>query len=135
MVANSLVSDRYIQLDPPYTGPARRAPNHDRSRSRTPSPAELDDIYRALDNLATALGPNGANKNGALSELRQRRAANLDGNGAALGTSITNLSQAAKTLANGRGDLFGTVKNLQVFTEALKQSDTQIGRSRRSSRR
>jgi phospholipid/cholesterol/gamma-HCH transport system substrate-binding protein len=53
-------------------------------------------------------------------------AANLDGNGKALATSIKNLSQAAQTLANGRSDLFGTVTNLRKFTDALNASDTQV---------
>ena len=51
-------------------------------------------------------------------------AANLQGNGAALGTSITKLCGGSKTLADGRGDLFGTVKNLQAFTKALSDSDS-----------
>ena len=44
----------------------------DRRRSRTGGPAELDDIYSALNRLSVALGPGankGANKNGALSTL------------------------------------------------------------------
>ena len=44
----------------------------------------------------------------------------------ALGDSITNLSKAVQTLANGREDLFGTVKNLQVFSDALVANDSQV---------
>jgi phospholipid/cholesterol/gamma-HCH transport system substrate-binding protein len=94
--------------------------------SRTASPAELDDIYSALNRLSVALGPKGANKKGALSALVNVSAANLQGNGAYLGNSITKLSQAAHTLAAGRGDLFGTVRNLQAFTKALSDSDSQV---------
>jgi virulence factor Mce-like protein len=132
-VANSLVSDRYIQLTPLYD------PAHDHGYLKsgavidvqhTGGPAELDDIYAALDKLALALGPSGANKGGkqggALSTLLTVAAANLKGNGEALGTSITKLSQAAQTLANKREDLFGTVRNLQKFTDALHASDGQI---------
>ena len=36
---------------------------------------------------------------------------------------LTDLSQALGTLSDGRGDLFGTVRNLQVFTTALADSD------------
>ena len=74
-----------------------------------------------------ALGPNGANRggksSGALSTLLTVGAANLKGNGAALGNSITQLSKAAQTLADGRGDLFGTVKNLLRSRQALQSSD------------
>jgi len=127
IVANSLVSDRYIQLAPAYdgTGPTL-ADGATIPDSRTAAPAELDDIYAALSKLSVSLGPNGANKHGALSTFLKVAAANLKGNGAALGTSITKLSAAARTLANGREDLFGTVKNLQAFTQALASSDHDI---------
>lgn len=127
VVANSLVSDRYIQLAPTYSG--HGAVLQDEAHiplSRTASPAELDDIYAALNKLSTALGPNGANKDGSLNALLKVAAANLKGNGAALGNSVQNLAKAATTLANGREDLFGTVKNLQAFTDALNQSDAQV---------
>jgi phospholipid/cholesterol/gamma-HCH transport system substrate-binding protein len=133
-VANSLVSDRYIQLTPLYD------PTRDSGKfladdavivnERTSGPAELDDIYASLDKLAVALGPQGANEggqeSGALSELLRVAAANLKGNGQAFGESISKLSQAARTLANSREDLFGTVRNLQQFTTALHASDGQI---------
>ncbi|MCZ4500312.1 MAG: Phospholipid/cholesterol/gamma-HCH transport system substrate-binding protein [Marmoricola sp.] len=127
VVANSLVSDRYLQLAPAYSGsgPTLRD-GATIPLKRTASPAELDQIYGALSKLSVALGPNGANKNGALSNFVKIADANLKGNGAALGTSITKLSEAAQTLSGSSGNLFATVKNLQVFTDALSQSDTQI---------
>jgi phospholipid/cholesterol/gamma-HCH transport system substrate-binding protein len=127
LVANSLVSDRYVQLAPVYsgTGPVL-ASGANIPLSRTASPAELDDIYGALNKLSVALGPNGANKKGSLSTLVNVAAANLNGNGSALNQSIRNLSKAALTLSNGREDLFGTVKNLQSFSQALSQSDKQV---------
>jgi phospholipid/cholesterol/gamma-HCH transport system substrate-binding protein len=127
IVANSLVSDRFIQLAPEYPGRGAVLPDGaDLSVKRTAYPAELDDIYSALSKLAVALGPKGANKTGALNDLVNVSAANLRGNGTNLGNSITKLSAAARTLANGRGDLFATVRNLQTFTKALADSDTQV---------
>jgi phospholipid/cholesterol/gamma-HCH transport system substrate-binding protein len=128
VVANSLVSDRYVQLQNP-SGALDLTTLRGGATipiSRTYSPAELDDIYAALNKLSVALGPKGANSNGALSEFINISAANLKGNGAALGQSIANLSAAAKTLSDGSGNLFGTVKNLQAFTATLAQSDGQI---------
>jgi phospholipid/cholesterol/gamma-HCH transport system substrate-binding protein len=127
MVANSLVSDRYIQLtwSDHDTNP-RLASGATIPQARTASPAELDDIYSALAKLTTSLGPNGANKTGALSQLINVSSANLQGNGKALGNSITALSQAVQTLANGRGDLFQTVQHLRTFNQALVNSDKQV---------
>lgn len=129
-VANSLVSDRYIQLAPVYKGGPMLASGGLIPVAHTGAPAELDDIYSALRKLSVALGPQGANKGGkskgALSALVDVASANLKGNGAALGNSIAKLSQAAQTLSNGRSNLFGTVRNLRRFTATLKASDTQV---------
>ena len=126
LVANSLVSDRFVQLAPAYTEGAVLASGSSIPLARTASPAELDDIYSALNQLSVALGPKGANRNGALSTIINVGAANLDGNGKAFGEAIKNLSAAAKTLSNGSSDLFGTVTNLRKFSDALNASDTQV---------
>ena len=39
---------------------------------------------------------------------------------------LHNLSTASATLANSRGDLFATVRNLQVFIAALDRSDGAV---------
>jgi ABC-type transporter Mla subunit MlaD len=94
---------------------------------RTAIPVELDQVYGALDDLSAALGPTGANKNGALSDLVDVGAANLDGNGEALNRTLTGFSQAVETLADNRDDLFGSLDNLQTFTTALASIDAQVG--------
>lgn len=137
-VANSLVSDRYIQLIPyrAKRDQGKWLPDGALIKNpRTSAPAELDDIYAALDKLSVALGPTGANKpsapgkqDGALSTLLQVASANLKGNGTAIGNSIEKLSQAAHTLATKRGDLFATVQHLQTFSQALSDSDGEIRR-------
>jgi phospholipid/cholesterol/gamma-HCH transport system substrate-binding protein len=93
---------------------------------RTAAPMEIDDIYRALDEFNRALGPQGANADGALSDVVATGRANLEGNGAKLGEALDGLSQALTTLADGRKDLFGSVANLQQFTTALARSDQQV---------
>jgi ABC-type transporter Mla subunit MlaD len=97
------------------------------SLDRTAIPVELDAVYGALDELSDALGPNGANKNGALSDLVDVGAANLEGNGKALNQTLTGFSQAVKTLAENRDDLFGSLDNVQTFTSALATIDAQVG--------
>ncbi|WP_324274439.1 MCE family protein [Blastococcus brunescens] len=94
---------------------------------RTATPVELDQVYSALDELSAALGPDGANANGALSDLVDVGAANLDGNGEALNRTLTGFSQAVETLATNRDDLFSSLDNLQTFTTALATVDAQVG--------
>src|SRR4029079_16745263 len=95
---------------------------------RTAVPVELDRISSSLDDLLVALGPNGANKNGAFSDLLKTGAANLDGQGQNLHDTNRDLSLALQTLSGGRNVLFGTVKNLQAFTSMLATNDTQVRR-------
>jgi phospholipid/cholesterol/gamma-HCH transport system substrate-binding protein len=126
IVPPSVVSDRYIQLTPAYTGGARMADGAELPVSRTAVPLEIDDIYRSLDEFNKALGPDGANANGALSNLLATGRANLDGNGQNLHDTLDGLSKAMTTLSNGRQDLFGSIANLQKFTTALAESDQQV---------
>ena len=76
-----------MQLTPAYTGGPALADGADLPVSRTAVPLELDDVYRALDEFNRALGPAGANRTGALTDLVATGAANLNGNGADLGAT------------------------------------------------
>ncbi|MFC7449169.1 MCE family protein [Rhodococcus daqingensis] len=125
-ITPSVVSDRYIQLAPAYSGGEVMASGSTIPRERTATPVEVDQLYSSIDELARALGPEGANQDGALSEFVDTTARNLDGNGEALGATITELSKAAETLNLSRGDLFETIRNLQTFVSALAANDEQV---------
>jgi phospholipid/cholesterol/gamma-HCH transport system substrate-binding protein len=125
-VTPSLVADRYVQLSPVYTGGDTMASGTTIGRDRTATPVEVDELYKSINDLSTALGPDGANKDGALTDLVNTGAANLDGNGEALGNSITQLSAAGRTLSDSRSDVFDTIKNLQTFVSALAVNDQQV---------
>lgn len=126
IVAPALVSDRYVQLTPAYTGGAVLAQGAVIPRERTATPLEVDDLYASLTRVAEALGPNGANRDGALSDLLSVLAANLEGNGQALNDTVVQLGQLSKTLSGNSEDLFATVENLQRFTTTLAGSDQAV---------
>ena len=126
VISPSVVSDRYVQLTPAYTGGPQMKDDATIPIGRTQTPVELDQLYSTLNQLATALGPNGANKNGALSNLLNVGAANLDGNGAALGTMIQQLGAATRTLSGSQDNLFQTIDSLQQFTTMLKNNNDQV---------
>jgi phospholipid/cholesterol/gamma-HCH transport system substrate-binding protein len=128
VVAPSLVSDRYVQLFPVYKGGPKLADGAHIGIDRTAVPVELDRISQSLDDLLVALGPQGANKDGSFSRLLDTGAQNLDGQGQNLHDTNRDLSRALETLSGGRGDLFGTVKNLQTLTSMLATNDQQVRR-------
>jgi phospholipid/cholesterol/gamma-HCH transport system substrate-binding protein len=128
VVSPSLVSDRYVQLLPAYTSGPVMTSGSTIARDHTAVPVELDRISQSLDDLMVALGPDGANKNGALSRLLDTGAKNLNGQGSAIHDTTHDLSLALQTLAGGKDDLFSTVKNLQSFTSTLATNDSQVRR-------
>jgi phospholipid/cholesterol/gamma-HCH transport system substrate-binding protein len=126
IVAPSLVSDRYVQLAPAYTGGAELEDGTVIPMDRTMVPLEVDDLYKSLSDVTEALGPDKANKNGALSDVLDTLAENFRGNGQELHDTITKLSQASGTLSGNSGDLFTTIENLGEFSTTLANSDGQI---------
>jgi len=126
IVAPSLVSSRYLQLTPRYDGGAQMEDGATIPLARTAVPVEWDEIKGQLNDLAVALGPRGANKDGALSDLVDASAGALRGQGATINQTISDLAGAIEVLSSGGDDAFSTVRNLQVFVSALGASDVQI---------
>jgi phospholipid/cholesterol/gamma-HCH transport system substrate-binding protein len=126
VIAPSVVADRYIQLTPAYTRGPQISDGAVIPITRTAVPVEVDQVYASLAKLANALGPNGANKNGALSDLIKTGAANLTGNGGYLRRMITEFGGLSKTLGDSSGNLFATIAYLQRFTTMLRNNDGQV---------
>ncbi|GAA4054111.1 MULTISPECIES: MCE family protein [Actinomadura] len=131
VIAPSVVADRYVQLTPVYTGGPRLADGAVIPVERTGTPMEIDQLYATVSKLATDLGPDGLNRDGALSDAIRTGAANLDGNGRAAGRTIEQLGRAAKTLNGSQRDLFATVDNLRRFTGMLRDNDAQVRQAER----
>jgi phospholipid/cholesterol/gamma-HCH transport system substrate-binding protein len=126
IVSPAIVGDRFIQLTPAYDG-GKKLPDHSfLDQSRTEVPVELDETYASLDQLASALGPKGANKDGALERLIHNGAKNLDGQGAKLNRSITALSKLTGTFADNKDELFDGVTKLADFVEMLDTNDAAV---------
>ncbi|MHA3704056.1 MCE family protein [Jatrophihabitans sp. YIM 134969] len=122
----SLVSDRYVQLTKVWTSGPKLAADAEIPLDRTATPVELDQIYSSVLSLTDALGPNGANANGALSDLLDTSAANLGGNGRALNEALTQFSAASGTLSSNRNNLFASIDNLSQFTTMLQRNDQSV---------
>ncbi|MFE3517889.1 MCE family protein [Streptomyces sp. NPDC059166] len=126
VVAPSLVADRYVQLAPAYTGGVRLEDGAVLPAADNATPVEVDQLYESITELSTALGPDGANADGALSELLETGSRNLKGNGKAIGESVEQFGKATKTLDKSSENLFGTLSYLQTFTTMLKEKDGDV---------
>ncbi|WP_280363377.1 MCE family protein, partial [Nocardia abscessus] len=126
IISPSLVSARFIQIAPAYTGGPKLADDSVIPIEHTAVPVEWDDIKAELSKLATALGPVGDDKQGSFGRFVETAADNLDGNGQRFRDTLRELSATLSTLSDGRTDLFGTVRNLQKFVEVLSASNEQI---------
>jgi phospholipid/cholesterol/gamma-HCH transport system substrate-binding protein len=127
VVSPSLVTGRYVQLFPvAAAGAPTLADGATIPLERTAVPLGVDDLSRTATELSRALGPQGANSTGAVSDALNVAAQNLDGNGQALNDTIKNLGGLSGTLSGSSDDLFGTVTELQKFTQTLAQDDAQV---------
>ena len=109
IIAPSIVGDRFVQLTPGLQGRARCSPTaRPSTEEQTAVPLELDQIYSSMDQLTVALGPTGANRNGALSDLLETTAENFGGQGEQFHQTIQDFSKFSQTLDNNKEELFGS---------------------------
>lgn len=127
IIAPSLVSARFIQLAPAYTGGPKMHDNATIPIERTAVPVEWDDIKAELTKLSKALGPIGQDEQGSFGRFVNTASDNLaNGNAQAFRDTLKELSSTLGTLSDSRTDLFGTIRNLQHFVDVLSKSDDQI---------
>src|SRR4051794_11545491 len=121
----TLVADRVLELSPADGGRAAPPDGATIPIQRTGIPLELDQLTGNLVQLAQALGPEGANKTGALGRAIQVGAANLSGEGEQAHTTVSRLAQLMSTIGDNRDALFDTIRNLQSFTTTLAAHDAE----------
>ena len=127
IVSQNLVGARYVQLTPPYedSGPTM-SDGAVIGVDRTAVPVEWDEVKAQLTRLATDLGPKDDASVTAVSRFIDSAANALDGNGQKLHDTVAELSGVSRVLADGSGNIVDTIKNLQTFVTALRDSNVQI---------
>jgi phospholipid/cholesterol/gamma-HCH transport system substrate-binding protein len=127
IVAQNLVSARFVQLAPAYqtTGPTM-ADGAVIPLDRTAVPVEWDEVKTQLMRLATDLGPTSDVSTTSISRFIDSAANAMSGNGVKLREMLAQVSGVGRILANGSGDIVEIIKNLQTFVTALSESGTQI---------
>lgn len=125
LMAPEVVSDRFIQIGPAYTSGPVLPERGVIPVGRTAIPESVDQVFNTLDQLATQLGPNGANKNGALTALVHQLAVSFGPNGQDFHNAVVNFSQALGALSANSPALAGTLTNLGQLSQALADNSAQ----------
>lgn len=126
VVAPNIVSARFVQFVPAYTDGPTLPDGAAIKLENTGVPVEWDEVKAELTKLSRELAPQVDEMSGPLSALVNQAADTFDGNGDSFRAALRELSQSAGRLGDSRGDVFGTVRNLQILVEALSGSNEQI---------
>jgi phospholipid/cholesterol/gamma-HCH transport system substrate-binding protein len=126
VIAPAIVGGRYVQLAPAFTDGDDPLPPNAVLEGEGATPVELDDIYANLDRLTVALGPNGANSTGALTDLLEVTARNFGGQGNQFNRTIRNFGRLSETLDDNKDELFGATAELQQFITTLAENDQTV---------
>lgn len=125
IISPAIVGDRYVQITPAYTGGPELSANAELD-SISEVPIELDEVYANLDRLTVALGPDGANSKGALTDLLEVTARNFGGQGNQFNQTIENFGRLSSTLDDNKEELFGAAAELQQFITTLADNDQTV---------
>jgi phospholipid/cholesterol/gamma-HCH transport system substrate-binding protein len=126
VVAQNLVSARYVQLAPAYESGPKMSDGAVIPIERTAVPVEWNEVKEQLMRLATELGPDKGMSTGSVGRFIDSAANALDGNGDKLRQTLAQLSGVGRILADGSGNIVDTITNLQTFVTALRDSNQQL---------
>lgn len=131
IVPISLISDRYVQLAPVYTGGASLRDGDEIPLERGIAPAELDDLLKTLKELASALEPGTANEPGALGQFVVNADKALAGRGPELATTVDSLSTLLDVLGRNAEHFDSLIAALDEVVGTLATRDTSLVRLNR----
>lgn len=121
IVPEALLGERYVQLDPPYTGGATLEAGSTIPVDRTRVPYEFDEVLENLNQFVEGLEPNEVGRFvGNLAEI-------LDGQGEQLGRTIDNAGAAIAVLEENDEELVSLSSRLADLNETLGTRDQALG--------
>ncbi len=126
LIAPNPISDRSIELYPPYTGGPTLDAGATIPLSRTAVPLGVDQVFTAVSDLARTLGPSGANKNGSLSSVLKSLAALTKGNGRSLQNTLAALAGALPAFSASPNRIASLIDSLDKISTTLARNDKTI---------
>lgn len=125
IMQSSLVTDRFVELTPPWTKGAKLAAGAVVPLERTKAPANVDDIFAAVDDLLVALSDT--TKDGKdIGDLLSVTAEQLEGKGEAFADLLNESSRALATVSDADEDLTAIVGDADELVTMLAKRDKTI---------
>ncbi len=128
-VSTSILTDRQIELTPPYRGgPVLQ--NHDTiGLTRTKTPVEFSRVLSVLDRVTKSLEGDGRG-GGPIADVINNGSQVVDGNGAQIKSALDELSRALRLSSDGgaqtRDQITTIVKNISALFDAAAANDSKL---------
>ncbi len=128
-VNTSILTDRHVELTPPYRGGLKLRNNDVIGLGRTRTPVEFDRTLAMIDRLSLSLSGNGQGQ-GPLAEFLAASSATVTGNGERIKETLNELSEALR-LGDDHGahtseTIRSVVDNLAELAQAASENDQAI---------
>jgi phospholipid/cholesterol/gamma-HCH transport system substrate-binding protein len=128
-ISNSILTDRHVELTPPYRGGAKLKNGDVLGLGRTHTPVEIDRTFAMMDKLGKALHGD-ANGQGPLGDLVSLGAQITSGNGPAIKATFDKLSQALRVGADkgarSKKNIQAIVTSVSELAHSAADNDTAI---------
>ena len=128
-VSTSILTDRQIELTPPYRG-GPMLENHDTiGLTRTKTPVEFSRVLNVLDKVTKSLEGDG-HGGGPIADVLTSGAEVVDGNGGKIKAALDELSKALRLSSDGgaatREQITTIVKNISTLFDAAAANDGKL---------
>ncbi|MEU4599041.1 MlaD family protein [Nocardia sp. NPDC023988] len=125
IISPSIVTDRHIEITPPYTGGEALESGDHLPKARTRTPVELDTMIKTIDQFAAALKPEeGQEGLGPLSGRVLYPV--LNGNGQKIRETLDALSSALKVGIDNKDAISNIIIKLNELTTMLADNDQSV---------
>ncbi|MEU3012203.1 MCE family protein [Nocardia asteroides] len=125
IISPSIVTDRHIEIAPPYTGGESLKTGEHLPKARTRTPVELDTMIKTIDQFAASLEPeDGSEGLGPLSGRTLYPV--LNGNGQKIRETLDALSSALKVGIDNKDAISTIIIKLNELTTMLADNDQSV---------
>lgn len=120
LVQGTVLGERFIQLDPPYSGGERLEDGGTIPLERTRVPAEFDELLASLETFLDGLPPEEVDR------FVVNVAETLAGRGEQLGQTLESTSEALEVLRANDDELVDLLSGVADLTETLRTRDQEL---------